>query len=161
MASKLKQSLLDFQAEMKSQLLSDTFEVLGKTWKMQLLNDEEQTWAVGMMDMSTVSTAGLSGRTANLAIGIREIDGVPIYEYFTDDWEELSKESREELTHMNKYSLKYFVAEHLFSMLAEMPPDVLGNLWESWEVLVKRRTEAQEMSKKSSGETSQQESDES
>ena len=161
MVSKLKQSLLDFQSEMKGKLLEDTFSVHDKTWTMKLLTDEEQTWAMSMVNTTNVISTGLSGRLASLSIGIREIDGKPVYEYFVGDWEAFPKAEREALENMNKYALKYFVAEHLHSLLAGMPPDVITDLWAGWEKLVVRHEESQEMSKKSSGETSTIESNES
>ena len=161
MASKLKQSLLDFQAEMKGHLLSDTFTVQDKTWTMKLLNDEEQTWAMSMVNTTNIISTGLSGRLANLAIGIREIDGIPVYEYFVEDWEKLPEADRDALENMNQFALKYFVSEHLHSVLADMPPDFITELWEAWEKLGARRAASQEMSKKSSGETSTTESNES
>lgn len=161
MVNPLKKSLLDFQSEMKGKLLEDTFSVYDKTWTMKLLNDEEQTWAMSMVNTTNAISTGLSGRLSNLAIGIRAIDGKPVYEYFVEDWEALPKADRDALENMNRYALKYFVAEHLHSVLAPMPPEVITELWESWEKLAERRAEAQAMSKKSSGETSTPESNES
>lgn len=157
----LKQSLLDFQSEMKSKLLEDTFTVHGKKWKMKMLNEEEQMWSTSMMNTTTVITTALSGRLANLAIGIREIDDTPVYEYFTDDWDSLGEGEQTALLNMNRFALKYFVAEHLHSILAEMPPDVVTDLWDGWNKLVERREAAQATAKKSSGETSPQASSES
>jgi len=159
--SALKQSLLDFQSEMKGKLLDDEFTVHGKKWKMKMLNEEEQMWSTSMMNTTTVITTALSGRLANLAIGIREIDDTPVYEYFTEDWDELEEREQEALQNMNRFAIKYFVAEHLHSILAEMPPNVITDLWNGWNELVERRAEAQEMSKKSSGETSPEVSNES
>ena len=161
MVSKLKQSLLDFQSEMKGSLLEDTFTVQGKTWTMRLLNEEEQTWSTSMMNTTNVVTTAVSSRLATLAIGIREIDGVPVYEHFAGDWDNMPEATRTALEDMNKYALKYFVAEHLHSIMAPLPPETITSLWEGWSELIKRREGAQDMSKKSSGETSQEESDES
>ena len=158
--SSLKQSLLDFQTEMKSRLLFDTFEVEGKRWKLQLLTDEEQTWALSMMNVSSALTTGASGRVANLAMGIREIDGVSVAEYYADDWDEFSEDQRKTWEEMNPFAYKYFVAEHLHSLLSAMPPDFIEQLWRCWEELLERRKEAQGMTKKSSGETSPTESNE-
>jgi len=161
MPNSLKQSLMDFQKEMKSQLLEDTFEVRGKRWTMRLLNEEETLWATSMMNTSTIVTSAVSAQLAHLAMGIREIDGSPIYEYFTEDWDKLEDRERAALLEMNRYALKYFVAEHMHSFLAEMPPEVTNDLWECWNKLLERREDAQAMAKKSSGETSQQASSES
>ena len=157
----LKQSLLDFQSEMKGKLLEDTFSVHDKKWTMKMLNEEEQMWSTSMMNTSTVITTALSGRLANLAIGIRAIDDKPVYEYFTDDWDELGEAEQTALVNMNRFAMKYFVAEHLHSVLAEMPPEVITDLWNGWNALVERRAEAQAVSKKSSGETSPSVSNES
>jgi len=158
----LKQSLLDFQLEMKSKLLEDTFTVHGKTWKMRMLNDEEQTWTASMMNTQNTLTLALSGRLANLAIGIREIDGKPVYEYFTDDWDELGEDTKSDLLGMNEFAFKYFVAEHLHSFIAAWPSEEITELWEKgWNLLEERRKAAQEMSKKSSGETLHEASNES
>jgi hypothetical protein len=156
----LKQSLLDFQTEMKGRLLSDTFEVEGKKWTMQLLTDEEQTWALSMMNLSSALTTGTSGRVANLAIGIRQIDGIDVFDYFESDWDKFSDEEKAAFNDMNSFSLKYFVAEHMHEMLSSMPPEFVDDLWRGWEVLVTRRKDAQAMTKKSSGETSTKTSDE-
>jgi len=159
--SLLKQSLLDFQSEMRSQLLEDTFTVHDKRWTMKLLTEEEQTWGTGMMNTTNVVSIGLSGRLATLAIGIRAIDDKPVYEYFAEDWDDLGAAAKDALENMNKFAMKYFVAEHLYMFLAAMPPEVTTDLYKSWEKLIERRAKAQETSKKSSGETLPPESNES
>jgi hypothetical protein len=155
----LKQSLIDFQTEMKGLLLEDTFQVRGKRWTMRLPNEEEQTWITSMLNMSTTMSTYMSTRLAALAMGIKKIDGNDIYDYFMEDWFKLEESERRALENMNKYSRKYFVAEHLHEMLAEMPSEVINDLWEKWQELEDRRRSAQETAKKSSGETSPTSSD--
>jgi hypothetical protein len=150
----LKQSLIDFQTEMKGLLLEETFRVQGKAWTLQLLNDEEQTWATSMLNMTTTMSAFMSTRVAALAIGLRKIDGEDVYEYFMEDWLKLPEGERRALEAQNRFSRKYFVAEHMHQFLAELPSEVVSELWDCWTELEGRRKNSQEISKKSSGETS-------
>lgn len=156
----LKQSLLDFQTEMKGLLLEDAFLLHGKMWTLKLLNEEEQTWATSMLNMTTTMSAYMSTRLAALAIGIRKIDGAEIYDYFQEDWYKLDEADRRALESENRFARKYFVAEHMHQFLAEMPSELINDLWSAWTELEGRRQKSQDMSKKSSGETSQPTSDE-
>ncbi len=147
--SDLRKKLTDFQNEMKGLLLEDTFEVRGKMWKMKLPNEEEQTWVVSMLNMTTAMATYMSTRLAAISIGIREIDGVDVYNYFLEDWEGLSLEERSSLESMNQYARKYFVAEHMHAFLAEFGTEFINELWEKYQELEKRREGAQEIGKKS------------
>lgn len=145
----LKQSLIDFKNEMSGRLIEETYEVEKRTWTLRLLSDEEETWSMGLIDFTNEATVATSSRRSLLAIGIRSIDGCLVGEAFEEEWLHLSDEERIALANMNKYAHKYFVAEHLYSYLSDLPGEVIHELWAKWADLVSRRKEAQSMSKKS------------
>lgn len=155
-ARNLKQTLLDIGKELDiTGAISETFGVFGHKWKMALLNEEESNWRMSHVVMSNKLSAVASFRLPTLAIGIREIDDIPVVDFFAEDWEAMSADVRNELMSMNPYSKKYFVAEHLMQFLAARFPEGVAELWEKWQMLENRRLEAIATLKKSSGESSE------
>lgn len=140
--------------------ISETFMVLGHSWTISLLNEEESNWRMAHVVMSNQLSAVASFRLPTLSIGIRKIDDISIYEYFDEEWKRLSEDKRNELESMNTYSRKYFCAEHLMKFLADRYPEGIAELWEKYQTLEARRTEAIETLKKSSGESSEKETSE-
>jgi hypothetical protein len=140
--------------------ITDTFSVLGHSWTFSLLNEEESNWRMAHVVMSNQLSAVASFRLPTLSIGIRKIDDISVYEYFDEEWQALPADKRSELMNMNTYSRKYFCAEHLMKFLADRYPEGIAELWEKYQTLEARRTEAIVTLKKSSGESSEQETKE-
>jgi hypothetical protein len=152
-----KQLLLDIGRELDiTGKISDTFDVLGHKWEMALLSEEESNWRMAHVVIGSKLSAVSSFRLPTLSIGIRSIDEVSVFDFFEDDWKDLSTDARQELLAMNPYAKKYFCAEHLMQFLADRLPEGIAELWERWQLLEKRRQEAIETLKKSSGESSEE-----
>jgi len=160
MSKNLKSLLTDLKKELGGDLLEDTFSVEDHQFTMRLLNEEENSWCYQYVNTGNVMAMGISLRMPTLAIGIRAIDGIPLMEYFSDDWNTLSVAEQRALTEANKYSRKYFVAGHMMDYLGDCPPEMITKLWAEWEKLTQRRTDAQEQVKNSSGEDSEKETSE-
>lgn len=143
-----KQILFDLAEELDGNVIEDDFEVFGKKWTLRLLNEEESNWRNANLIVASRLTALSSLRLPTLAIGIRKIDDVPVYDFFAEEWMTLSDDERRELENMNKYSKKYFVAEKLMEFLSQRLPDAIDLLWNNWQELETRREKAQEMLKK-------------
>ena len=137
--------------------ISETFSIFNHNWTFALLNEEESNWRMSHVNMGNKLSAVASFRLPTLAMGIRKIDDVPVFDFFTDEWKELPDDTRRELVNMNPYARKYFTAEHLMKFLAERYPEGIAELWEKWQELETRRLEAIATLKKSSGESSESE----
>lgn len=152
-----KQLLNDLARELDGETLEDIFELAGKKWTIRLLNEEESNWRNGFVNTGSKLAALTSWRLPTLAIGIRAIDGVPIYQFFQEEWN-ATAEGREALALIDgggRFSQKYHAAEHFMEWLAERFPEKMEDFWEYWQKLENRRTESQESVKKSSGESSE------
>jgi hypothetical protein len=159
-----KQIFQDIAKEMESKCLTETFEVQGHSYEMKLLNGEETNWrnAHVMLNgkfteegMTSINLAALSAvKLPTLAIGIRKIDGVPVKEAFKEDWGDLDDKVKLNLLGDNKFAKKWFIAENFMQYLSSWIDDSLEELWGKWDELQKRRVEAAETLKKSSGEAS-------
>jgi len=155
--------LLDLAKELDGETLEETFTLFGHQWTISLLSEEESNWRNSFLNTgSTISTMS-SWRLPTLAIGIRKIDGISVYQFFSKEWEatEEGRQVRSILEGKGRYSQKYFAAEHLMQFLADRFPDKIEELWLHWATLEKRREEAQDNVKKSSGEASDESTDES
>jgi len=151
-----KQLLMDLARELDGEALDDTFDCFGFQWTIRLLNEEESNWRNGYVNTGSKLSTITSYRLPTLAIGIRAINGIPVYEFFQEEWES-TEEGRNALAVIEgrgRFSQKYFAAEHLMEWLAERFPEKLEELWEYWAALESRREDAQGATKKSSGEAS-------
>lgn len=156
MAKNIKRLLADIRTDLQGEgCIEDTFVVGGHKFLMRLLTEEETNWRNGNILMANKLVAVTSYRIPTLAIGIREIDDCNVFEFFSEEWDKLDSEVREELNKTSKYTHKYFAAEHLMEYLSEFLPASVEPLWESWQELEKRREEAVQAVKKSSGESSE------
>lgn len=152
----VKQLLLDIGRDLDvTERITDTVTLLGHSWKFTLLNEEESNWRMANVNMATKLSAIASFRLPTLAIGIREIDDISVFEFFAEEWATLPDDFRRELENMNKYARKYFAAEHLMKFLASRFPEGIAELYDKWQVLENRRLEAIATLKKSSGESSE------
>ena len=152
---KLRQLLDDVRKDLEGDSSIEGEFVIGShKFFMRLLNEEETNWRNSHILMSTKLAAVSSFRLPTLAIGIRLIDDVPVFEYFASDWESMEKEIREELNKSSRFSHKYFGSEHLMEEMSQYQPETLDLLWEKWQELEKRREEAVAAVKKSYGESS-------
>jgi len=151
-----KQVLMDLAKELDGETIEHTCNVKGFEFKMRLLNEEESNWRNGYINLGSKLSAVSSWRLPTLAIGIRQINGTPVFEFFREEWDatEESRRALEIVEGKGPYSAKYFTAEHLMKFLADRFPEVISDLWDEWQRMEDRRSNAQDALKKSSGESS-------
>lgn len=152
-----KQILLDLSRELSGGLLEHVCTVLGRTWKMRLLNEEESNWRNSFVNMGSKLATVSSWRLPTLAIGIREIDGIPVAEFFRDEWNatQATRQALAIIEGKGEFSMKYFAAEYFMQFLSQAEPTLLEPLYGEWQKLEARREEATGAIKKSSGESSE------
>ena len=148
-----KRVLDDLAKELDGSCLEDTFDWKGRKFRIRLLNEEESNWRNGFVNMGTNLSTLTSWRLPTLAMGIREVDGVPTFEFFRPLWEaeEKGREVLKLIEGRGVFSMKYFAAEHLMQWLGQRPPEMVEALWKFWKILEDRREVAQGNVKKSSG----------
>lgn len=153
-----KRLLMDLAKELDGDSLESTFELFDRTWSIRLLTEDESNWRNGYVNTGTKLSTITSYRLPTLAIGIRAIDGIPVYAFFQDEWTatEDGRAAFELIEGKGRFSQKYFAAEHLMEFLADRFPEKMEELWEEWAKLETRREEAQASVKKSSGEGSEE-----
>ena len=153
--------LVDLARELDGETLEVTFALFGHDFTISLLTEEEANWRNSFLNTGSSISTMSSWRLPTLAIGIRRIDSVPVYEFFADEWAntEEGRQIRSILEGKGKYSQKYFAAEHLMQFLADRPPEKVEEMWLHWAALEKRREDAQDNVKKSSGEASEESTD--
>lgn len=154
-AENLKGLLLDLAKEADGGVLDSVFEVNKFTFKLRLPSEEEMNWCYRFMNPANTVTVATSMRLPILAIAIREINGLSIEEFFASEWEGLSATEKSFYENANKFSKKYFAAEHLMQFLGQRPPAFIQSLWANYEELSKRRKIAGDEIKNSSGEGSE------
>jgi hypothetical protein len=148
-----KRILDDLAKELDGECLEEVFTWKGRKFRIRLLNEEESNWRNGFINMGSGLSTVTSWRLPTLSIGIREVDGVPIFEFFRSQWEE-TEEGRNLLRLVESkgtFTQKYFSAEHMMEWLGARPPEMLEDLWKYWKALEERREAAQGNIKKSSG----------
>lgn len=153
-----KQLLMDLGKELDGDCLERTFELFGHTWSIRLLNEEESNWRNGYVNTGSKLSTITSYRLPTLAIGIREIDGIPVFAFFQEEWKntEEGRQALELIEGRGRFNQKYFTAEHMMEWLAERFPEKMEELWEPWADLEERREKAQGSLKKFSGEDSEE-----
>lgn len=162
----VKDILNDIGRELDGDNLEGELSVRDMKFKARLLTEEESNWRYAHVDPSNTVSAVSSYKLPTLAIGIREVyhkdlgGWVSVFEFFDEDWQKLPELTRTSLLEMNKFSKKYFVAEHFMEWLSQRR-EMVGELYNQWEQLEQRRKESQEALKKSSGEDSEMEKSES
>jgi hypothetical protein len=155
------QILTDLLNEMESKCISDTFEIEGHFYEMQLLNSAEDDWRNKhisidgtAMSKASLNIAMLSGvKRPTLAIGIRSIDGARIEELFEEEWLKLKAETRTRLLIEDSDARKWHAADCFLKNMSNWPGEARDELWDKWDELLKRRQKAKEELKKSSGES--------
>lgn len=150
--------LIDLARELDGDTLESTFKLYDFEWTISLLTEDEQNWRNGYVNTGSQISTISSWRLPTLSIGIRAINGVPVFAFFRDEWE-ATDEGRQMVNILEgkgRFSQKYFAAEHLMEFLAARFPDKLDPLWEKWMELETRREDAQDAAKKSSGESSEE-----
>jgi hypothetical protein len=152
-----RQILMDLSRELGGDQLETVVSYKSFTFKMCLLNEEESNWRNGFINMGTKLSTVTSWRLPTLAIGIREINSVPVPEFFRPEWEatEATRQALAVIEGKGKYTLKYFAAEYLMQFLSQFPPEPLEDLYAEYQKLEARREEASVAIKKSSGESSE------
>lgn len=158
-----KRVLDDLARELDGSCLEDTFVWRNRKFRMRLLNEEESNWRNGFVNMGTNLSTLTSWRLPTLAIGIREIDDVPVFEFFRPQWEaaEKGREVLRLIEGRGVFSMKYFSAEHLMQWLGQRPPELVEDLWKFWKSLEDRREAAQGNIKKFSGVDSEKDTNQS
>lgn len=146
MTRKIHQTLLDLQKELCNTLLSDKVTVRNKVYEMRLLTEQENSYVFGLVRSNNTIELALSARLANLSVGIRSIDGVPISDLFEETYKALSPE---EMAMFNEDNINLIYARMFYDYLKELPPDFIGELAEHWNTLETRRQEAQKEIKNS------------
>jgi len=153
-----KKMLLDLARELDGETIEDTFLWMGREWTIRLLTEEESNWRNSFINTGSRISTVSSWRLPTLSIGIRAINGIPVFEFFREEWE--STEEGRQIVQLvdgrGRYNQKYFAAEYLMQYLAERPPERLEEMWGFWESLEQRREDAQDAAKKSSGEGSEE-----
>jgi hypothetical protein len=155
----------DLEQELDSGFLEEIVQVRGRLWKLRLLCDHEQAWAMGYVKGTTFSAIVLSQKTPTLAIAIREIgklnaDGsksmFSIQDFFVKEWEEVTKGSAAEIQRVlnstNPYAAQYWLAERMFEWLSKRPHEFTTELWTKYQELMTRREKAETAMGKSSEE---------
>lgn len=146
--SNASQILKDIKQELSSEFLEGSITVRGKEYHMRLLNDREQGWSFSQIKLGGQLGLAIEVRRANLAIGVRSIDGFTIEEMFKEMWEGLPEKEQFELLDQEG-ELEFVYAGMFLEYLKALPSDYIGEIHEGWEKLEKRRKEAQENLKKS------------
>jgi len=144
--SSSKQILLDLMEELSGEFLSDSFTVRGRVWEMRLLNEEETAWSFSMLRSNNQLSVALSARLAQLAVGIRSVNGEKLSEMFKAEYSSLSEGELDELKDL-PYDL--VIAKLFYDYLKKLPPTFIGELYENWQKLEIRRAEAQKEIKNS------------
>jgi len=159
-----KSILMDLAKEADGESLGDSCTLMkgGKAFKFELRlpNEEETNWCFRYMNPANVVTVATSMKLPKLAISIRGINDIPVEMFFFDEWEALPQFDRMEYESKNKFAKKYFTAEHMMQYLGQRFPDFIQELWELYEVLDKRRKDAQDELGNLSGEDSETEENE-
>ena len=145
--------LMDLDKELKGLLLEDTFEVLGHKYTLRLLSESETIWTFEFLNPSSTLSIAVASRLANLAIGLRAIDGYPVDEVFKDTFDFYSEDKKDSLLKAYEESQKVY-ATLVMDWLKQKPSEFVTELHECWQELQTRRYEAQEEVKNSLGEDS-------
>lgn len=148
-----KSILLDIEKEVAGVLLSETFVVRNRKWTMKLLDEGETAWTFSLANVNSHVELALSVRLANLAVGIRFIDGIPIDKVFEDRYVNMDAVDRE--FKFKDKEPKYIFSQLMYEFLQNIDPDYIKELQAKWNELEKKREAAQAELKNSSGESSQ------
>ena len=151
--SSAAQILRDIHTELESSFLEDDFIVRGRTYRMRLLNDHEAGWSYNKSHYQTELGLAFNVRRAQLAIGIRSIDGATPEELFKEAVESRSKEDLLELMKISNNNEKEFYANMMLEFLNEFTTDYIDDLHSKWRELETRQSMAQGELKNSSEET--------
>lgn len=138
--AKPNKALKDFFAEVSVGFLEDTFELRGHKWTVRTPTPDEEAWADKYVQADTAMSFVSTQRLARLAVSIKSIDG-NLLESMYDYPEDISSDDRKLLTQPERK--RYWVyAQFMASLSADVPPPVIRELWDKYEVLMKRQDEA-------------------
>jgi hypothetical protein len=152
--------LLDLQQELRSLLLEETVTILNRKYTLRLLNEEETIWTYGFLNPKNTVSIAVAARLANISIGLRAIEGIPIEEVFKGTWEELDEEAKDAL--LKEHSEPQMVyAQLVMNWLRKQSSTFMNELHGAWQALEERRSKAQSAIKNSSGEDSEKEENKS
>lgn len=145
--SKLPKLLEDLASEIDQGFIEDTFEVLGKKYKLRLLSDGEANWKNRFIDGFASGMAILSQRkSATLAVAIREIEGQNVIAIFTPaapaaDEKAENKKEYDEWSKATELERQFIVARKMYDYLSKRPSDFTTELYNKFDELEARRKE--------------------
>jgi len=147
--------LSNLQKELSGDFLQETVEVRGRKFTMRLLSEKENGWTFRFFKAGNELSLAITVRSAQLAMGIRAIDGVSLIDCTKAQLNALTIIERNTLFEKNDGNPDFVASELFMKFLLDMPPEYVGELHEHWTQLQMKQQEAQEALKKSSGEGSE------
>lgn len=146
--------LFDLQQELRGFLLEETFTIYNREYTMRLLSEEETIWTYGFLNPKNTVSIAVAARLANISIGLRAIEGIPVEEVFKSMWEGLDEEQQDAL--LKEHSEPQMVyAQLVMDWLRKQPSSFMNELHGAWQGLEERREKSQSELKNSSGEDSE------
>ena len=147
--------LSNLQKELAGDFLQEEVEVRGHKYLMRLLTEQENSWTFKFFKAGNELSLAVAVRSAQLAVGIRAIDGIPLKDCVKGKFEALTEPERTSLLARNENSEHLAAAELFVEFLVAQPPDFVGELHDAWSTLQRKHEDSQAALKKSSGEDSE------
>jgi len=147
--------LSNLQKELAGDFLQENVKVRGRTYTMRLLTEKENGWTFRFFKAGNELSLAIAVRSAQLAIGIRAIDGVSLIDCTQSRLNALSIPERNDLSDRNDGNPDFVASELFMQFIMDLSPEYVGELHETWTKLQLKQQEAQEALKKSSGEDSE------
>ena len=147
----LSNVLLNLQKELDGLFLEDTFIIHNNKFTLRLLSESETIWTFQFMDPKSTLSLAVAARLANLSIGLRAINGIPIPEVFKETFDSMPEDKRNQLVAEHKEESKIYAAL-VMDWLSAQPSVFVNELHNVWQDLEERRIEAQDEVKNSLGE---------
>lgn len=149
--------LSNLQKELAGDFLQEEVEIRGHKYLMRLLNEKENSWTFRFFKAGNELSLAVAVRSAQLAVGIRSIDGVDLKDCVKNKFEALTEDERVALFKRNEDEEHLASAELFVEFLVAQPPDFIGELHDAWSTLQRKHEESRGALKKSSGESSEKE----
>ncbi|MDC1300030.1 hypothetical protein N8Z24_00830 [bacterium] len=149
--------LSNLQKELSGDFLQKEVEVRGHKYVLRLLTEQENSWTFRFFKSGNELSLAVAVRSAQLAVGIRSIDGTPLIDCVKKKLDALTEPERNALFLRNENSEHLVAAELFVEFLTSQSPSFIGELHDVWAKLQKEHGEAQVALKKLSGEDSETE----
>jgi hypothetical protein len=138
--AKPNKALKDFFEEVKVGFLEDTFELRGHTWTIRTPTQDEESWADKYVQADTAMSFVSTQRIARLAVAIKSIDGNSIESMYSVP-DDMSADDRKLLAQPER--MRYWTyAQFMASLSTDVPPPVIRELWQKYEMLTERQDAA-------------------